>query len=144
MLRLSKMADYAVIVLGMLAQDQNVDASMSGAQLAIRTGLSEPTVAKVLKLLARQNIVLSMRGTTGGYRLSNTADNISVLSIVEAIDGPVKFADCVDGNDGCSMHLNCTVKGQWDPVASAIKTSLKNVSLADMMVRQPAKEAVQA
>ena len=144
MLRLSKMADYAVMVLGMLAQDQSPDIAQSGAQLAIRTGLSEPTVAKVLKLLARQNIVTSMRGQAGGYRLSNAPDQISVLSIVEAIDGPVQFTDCTDGHDGCSLHLNCTVKGQWDPVANAIKASLKNVSLAEMILRTPAIQVASA
>ena len=69
------MTDYAVVILTALAR---TDGRLSAAsQLSAQTGLSEPTVAKILKLLARREIVSSVRGAAGGYRLVQAPENLS-------------------------------------------------------------------
>lgn len=87
MLKISKLADYAVMLLGTLSlSDESI---LPAVTLAHRTHLQEPTVAKVMKLLAKANIVASTRGTNGGYKMARTAQEITVADIVIAIDGPI-------------------------------------------------------
>jgi len=82
MLKLSKLADYAVVVLVRLSHTEGCQTSPGVAAL---TGLPEPTVAKVLKILASAGLVTSQRGARGGYRLARTLANIPVADVVAAL-----------------------------------------------------------
>lgn len=138
MIKVSKMADYAVVVLASLAEGEGN--LMNAGQISGATGLPEPTVAKVLKLLARENILQSVRGAAGGYRLSLPPAEIPVARVIAAIDGPISLTSCVDGAATCSFENRCSVKGRWNGVNLAIKNALENVTLVDML-RKPVKEA---
>ena len=130
MFRLNKLTDYAVVILSHLAR-HNVQHSTS--LLVTETGLNEPTVAKVLKDLVKAGLVTSVRGAAGGYTLGDASDNISVRRIIEAIEGPIALADCVEGHaTGCAVQV-CGTRGNWDQVNGAIISALDNVKLTDMM-----------
>ncbi|WP_428375048.1 SUF system Fe-S cluster assembly regulator [Lichenicoccus sp.] len=129
MLRLSKLTDYAVVVLVRLDACHGVTTSPSLAQ---DTGIPEPTVAKVLKALAAAELVVSQRGARGGYRLAVPLDRIPVAEVISAIDGPISLAACVDGATGCEAQRLCPVRGRWDPVNEAIREALTRITLADM------------
>ncbi len=132
MFRISKLADYAVVVLAEMAG--RGDGLMSAAVIAECTGVSEPTVAKVLKLLSREGVVQSVRGAGGGYRLTCPADEIAVVDIIEAIEGPIALTACVDGAEpDCALGACCGVRGRWDTVNTALRSALEGVMLADMM-----------
>ncbi len=131
MIRISKLADYAVVVLSALAK--NDAALMNASAIAEKTRLPEPTVSKVLKLLAREDIVSSIRGATGGYKLARKPQEISVAEIIAAVEGPVSMTACVEGTgEGCDFHAHCSVKGRWDDVNTVIRDALEGISLADM------------
>lgn len=126
------MADYAVVVLAALARSD--DALMTASGVSAKTGLPEPTVAKVLKLLSRENFLDSVRGATGGYKLSMAPEKISVAKIITAVDGPISLTSCVDDADqSCGYSGRCAVKGRWNGVNYAVRGALESVSLADMM-----------
>ena len=130
MLRLSKLTDYAVVVLVRLETSDGVTTSPCLAQ---ETGIPEPTVAKVLKALAVAELVVSQRGARGGYRLARSLEEIPVARVIAAIDGPISLTACVDGAvGGCEAQGLCPVKGRWDPVNDAIRTALTRITLADM------------
>jgi FeS assembly SUF system regulator len=125
------MADYAVVVLAALARS---DAQMTASGISTKTGLPEPTVAKVLKLLSREEFLESIRGVNGGYKLSKTPREISVAKIITAVDGPISLTACVDGSDQtCGYENSCAVKGRWNNVNYAVRDALESVTLADMM-----------
>jgi FeS assembly SUF system regulator len=131
MLRLSKMTDYAVVILATLADAQG--AFYNAPTLSERTGLPVPTVQKLLKILTRAGLLSSHRGASGGYSLLRAANEISVRHIIEAIDGPIALTDCVDGGIGhCSVQSLCGRKRPWERVNEAIRIALSGVSLADM------------
>ncbi len=132
MIKISRLADYAVVVLTTLAhQDKEL---LSAVAVSQRTHLPEPTVAKVLKLLARGGIIESIRGVNGGYKLSRSATRIHVADIIKAIEGPVSLTACVEGSkEKCDYHAHCRVKGRWDDVNMAIQVALESITLADMM-----------
>ena len=136
MLRLSKLTDYAVVVLTRLARDGAAAPSgpvQTALSLAGDTGIAEPTVAKVLKLLAQAGLVEGVRGPRGGYRLTRPLAAVPLSEIIVAIDGPIALTACVDGGTGmCEAEGICPVRGRWDPVNEAIRRALSGITLADL------------
>jgi FeS assembly SUF system regulator len=132
MIKLGKLTDYAVAVMVQLGRD-GVDVARSAHQLADRTAIPEPTVAKVLKKLSRQGLVESVRGAAGGYRLRHAPDKLSVCDVIEALDGPISIVSCASGGaETCRAEPKCPAKGKWGPVNQAVRAALQAVSLADM------------
>ena len=130
MLKLSKMTDYAVVILTRLSEDAAVQTAPG---IAAITGVPEPTVAKVLKCLAGQSLVVSQRGARGGYRLARPISSIAIADVVTAIEGPIALVACVEGSaSACEAHCRCPVQGRWDPVNDAIRDALAAISLSDM------------
>lgn len=137
MLKLGKLTDYAIAVMAQLARhaDSAPDSALSAAALAAETGVPEPTVAKVLKTLARAQLLASVRGVAGGYRLLKSPADITVAEIVEAMDGPIAIVSCVEPSgdaSGCSVASRCAVRTKWAPVNDAIRAALADVTLSAM------------
>jgi len=130
MLRVSKLTDYATVVMTVLAEVP--DAVHSAQGIAERARLELPTVAKVLKLLAQAALVDSFRGARGGYKLARAARAISVAEIVAAIEGPFGMTECSVHKGLCDYEPHCGVRGNWRKISLAIETALKSVTLADM------------
>lgn len=130
MLRLSKLTDYAVVVLARLEAEGGVQTAPG---LAAATGIAEPTVSKVLKHLGHTSLVEGLRGARGGYRLARPLSSIPLSEVICAIDGPIALTACVDGaTGGCEAEGLCPVRGRWDPVNEAIRAALSAISVADI------------
>ena len=137
MLRLSRLTDYAVVVLARMGEDTTALQSAPG--LAARTGLPEPTVAKVLKTLAQAGVVEGLRGARGGYRLARPLEELPLTDVIVAFDGPIALTACVDGGSGmCESESLCPVRGRWDPVNAAIRGALAQISVAELAGQAPA------
>ncbi len=135
MLRLSKLADYAVVILSNMACD--VQSLQPTSALARKTKIPEPTVAKLLKQLVKAGILTSVRGISGGYRLAQPPNDVTLDRIVEAIDGPIRLTCCAeDGGAHCSISENCPVRRQWMPVNRALKDALARVNLSGLVERE--------
>jgi FeS assembly SUF system regulator len=129
MLRVSKLTDYAVVILVRLA---DFDGVQTAPGIASGTGIPEPTVAKVLKALAGDDLVASQRGAKGGYRLNRSLAAISIADVIAAIDGPIALTACVESASFCEAQGTCPMRGRWDPVNEAISKALSSIMLADM------------
>jgi FeS assembly SUF system regulator len=131
MFKLNRMTDYAIVVLGALAHRHGE--TLATAQLAQLTGLNQPTVAKVAKTLMAAGLLDTQRGVNGGYRLSRQAAAISLVQIVEAMEGPIAVNDCVDGaQDPCMVSNCCFMSSNWNRVNLAVRAALNEVSLEDL------------
>ena len=127
------MTDYAIVVLARLSQDRPGAVPRSAHYLAEKTGVSAPTVAKVLKLLSRGGLVFATRGAAGGYSLHKRAGEISIADIIAAMEGPIALVSCVEGgSDDCGIVSSCAVRGNWARVNDAVKAALARVTLQDM------------
>lgn len=133
MLRMSKLADYAFIILTHMTAHPKEN--WSASTLAGETTLPLPTVAKLMKLLARANIVHAQRGASGGYHLMQEAAGVSVADIIEAVDGPIRLTECAGlsrGKDKCDCAVGeCPVRERWSVVNGAILNALESIKLAD-------------
>lgn len=138
MIKLSKLSDYAIVVLSRLAAEK--EGVLTTAALSVETGIPEPTVSKVLKLLSREKIVISVRGANGGYRMERCPKDITVTELITALEGPITLTECVDGgHTDCMIETLCPLKGGWNKVNMAVKSALDKVALSDLLipVRRP-------
>jgi FeS assembly SUF system regulator len=144
MLRISKLTDYATVVLAALAEQP--EKVQTATALAEHTHIAAPTVSKLLKQLQRAGLVTSTRGLHGGYQLSRPATQISAAAILTALEGPLALTDCSAGHGHCGIEQTCRVGRAWQRVNHAIRRSLHEVSLAQLagidsaQVRLPALE----
>lgn len=140
MIKLSKLSDYAIVVLSRLAVEGG--GVVTTNYLSSETGIPEPTVSKVLKLLAKQKIVLSVRGANGGYKMERSPSDITVTELITALDGPIALTTCLDTSQhDCMIDTLCPLKGGWSKVNQAITSALDNVMLADLLLPLPKMEA---
>jgi len=130
MLRISKLSDYAIIILGHMAKAPGE--MYAATDLAESAKVAGPTVSKVLKALARANILSSTRGAKGGYQLTRAPEKTTIASIIAALEGPIALTECSLDNTQCEQSSSCHVRGNWSVINRAIQTALESVTLADM------------
>jgi FeS assembly SUF system regulator len=130
MLRISKMTDYATVLLARLASAP--DQQWTAAQLAAATHLAQPTVSKALKQLHRRGLVISTRGLRGGYRLARPAEEITAAQILDALEGPMALIECARHVHHCSIESTCSVGRSWQRVNLAIRRSLQEITLLEL------------
>ena len=131
-MRLSSMADYAVVTMAAAARHCGT-AQINAGQLAVETGLPAPTVQKLVSRLTAAGLLRSSRGVGGGLKLARPAATISLADIVEAVEGPIALTACVDqGKHDCGLEQACQVKPHWPVVNAALRGALAGVSLTSL------------
>lgn len=130
MLRISKLTDYATVILACLAtRDERL---YTATELAELTHLSPATVSKLLKKLNQGGLLSSGRGSHGGYQLAKPAAKISAAAILDALEGPFALTECSSAHSNCSIAGSCHVGHSWQRVNAAIRHALNDVSLAQL------------
>lgn len=130
MLKLSKLADYATVLMTAVAREPAQ--THTGQGLAERTHIPPPTVAKLLKTLTKAGLLESLRGARGGYRLARAAERISVADIIGALEGPIAVTDCSSHGGACNLETDCATRANWRLINTAIRGALEAVTLAQM------------
>jgi FeS assembly SUF system regulator len=130
MVRISRLTDYATVLLAVLAEEPK--RLHTATALAEQTRIAAPTVSKLLKQLQRAGLVVSTRGLHGGYQLARPATAISAAAILDALEGPVALTDCSVGAGQCEIEETCRVGRVWQRLNLAIRRSLYDVSLAQL------------
>ena len=131
MLRMTKTADYAIVLLTRMAEQP--DRIFNAPELAVGTQLPAPTVSKILKILARHDLLESHRGAKGGYGLRRAPKDISVEAIIIAVEGPIGITECIDDTPGaCGQEPVCPVRSNWQRINEAIRQALAGITLDEM------------
>lgn len=132
MLRITKLTDYGVLVMTLMA-DLERDERVSARDLAAETSLPQPTVGKILGILTRAGLLTSARGATGGYQLARQPDEISVVDVITAFEGPIALTDCLSPDaPECDVEAVCPTRANWDRINEAIRTALREIPLSEM------------
>jgi FeS assembly SUF system regulator len=124
MLRISKLTDYATLILAHLAEPGAKRHTAS--EVAVSARIALPTVSKVLKELQRAGLVASTRGAHGGYALARPARSITAADIIDAVEGPVALTEC-------GLEASCRVGASWQRVSLAIRQALSEVTLTQLV-----------
>ena len=133
MLKLSKLTDYATVVLSVIAKDSH--RLHDALELAEVTGIALPTVSKILKILTKAGLLSSMRGAKGGYALAREPEKITVAMVIGALEGPIALTECSASHKGCDQASGCRIQGSWHLINQKIANALESVTLADMILR---------
>ena len=131
MLRISRLTDYATVILASLGDG----GLASAADIAERTHIGLPTVSKLLKELQHAGLLRSVRGAHGGYQLARPAALINAADIIDAVEGPVALTECAGGAGNCEIQTTCLVGNGWRRISRAIRRALHEVSLEELVRR---------
>ena len=129
MLKISKMADYSVLVLAHFCS--HADIALSVSKLAERLGLNPPTLAKICNQLTVAGILTASRGSHGGYLLAREPATISLYDVVQAVDGPSHAVSCQKPGQSCSCLSTCHLRGNWGLLNQRFETLMRDITVAD-------------
>lgn len=96
-------------------------------------GIPFQFISKVMQILSEKKLVISRRGTSGGIMLAREAGEISLLDIIEAIDGLSLFQECILGLPGCGHATPCPLHEEWATEREKLREYFKSTSLADVV-----------
>ena len=131
MLRITKMTDYAVLILANLAL---YDIKMLTAkEIASETHISLPTTQKILKKLNRKNLVISKQGASGGYSLDPETKKLSVATLLEKLDGDLSITQCSSNDDQCEVEDFCNIGNAWQMINQRVQWALNDITLGDLI-----------
>ena len=130
MLRISKLTDYGTVILACLAQQP--ERMLTATEVSERTRIGLPPVSKLLKKLQRAGLVVSTRGSHGGYQLSGPASESTAARILDAREGPLALTECSAAHGSCGIEGNCRVGHTWQRVNAAIRRALTDITLAQL------------
>ncbi|HZA67566.1 MAG TPA: SUF system Fe-S cluster assembly regulator [Geminicoccaceae bacterium] len=137
MIRLSKLADYGIVMMTHMARQP--DRQHTAPEIAAQSHLPLPTASKILKGLVRAGLLTSHRGVKGGYGLARPVSAISVADVIVALEGPIALTTCIEHAPGeCEIEALCPARANWHRINDAIRHALEGITMAEMALTLPA------
>ena len=133
MLRITKESDYGITLLAAMAERAPGEIHTARA-LADRAGLPLPMVSKILRSLARANVVTSHRGVSGGYSLDRPARETSVAQVIRAIEGPISMVQCGIEPGVCDQEPLCPSRVGWARISREIEAAPERIPVSEICV----------
>ena len=131
MIRLTKAGEYGLRAVRYLVE--NVDQErISIGDISINKKIPEPFLRKLFKPLVQQGIIVSTRGVSGGVRLSRNPKYITVLEVVEALEGPLALNECLLDDSACEFLSECGMHDVWEEAQAAMAKVLRARNLSDL------------
>ncbi len=134
MVKLGKLTDYGLVLMTCIARSESSFPQRTARDLALESKLPLSTVSKLLKELLQSGLLISHRGTKGGYTLAKEPDQISVVDIIAAIEGPMALTECSTDITGlCNLELSCPIKSNQRVINQAVRGVLEKITLSDLV-----------
>jgi len=131
MIRITKEADYGIMLLGYLATRPRGEVH-AAPEIARWSGLNLPIVSKILRTLAQGDILESHRGASGGYSLKRPAHETSVAEVIRAVDGPISIVQCGAQPGACDQEPICPTRSRWVQISQVVERALERVLVSEM------------
>jgi Rrf2 family protein len=128
-MQITKQADYAVRAVLELSRNGS-KTRLTAEDIARRRNIPHPFLSKTLGLLAGAKIVSTQRGARGGIRLSRPSSQISLLQVVEAVDGPIALNNCTIDPDSCTFSDDCATQRVWCDLRLEFRNRLAELDFA--------------
>lgn len=136
-MRLTRGVDYGTLGILYLAR-QPRDRVVLISEIAQAQGVPESYLAKIFQDLAKSGLVRSHRGARGGFTLARPPEEITLLQIIEAIDGPLALNRCLDAREGCERERECPVQKALAGAQRQLAEALRGVTLNSLAASGPA------
>ncbi|MEG0900688.1 MAG: Rrf2 family transcriptional regulator [Clostridia bacterium] len=99
-------------------------------------GVPKQYLEQLLGSLRRAGLVSTVRGAQGGYQMSRPAAEVSLLQIIDAVEGPIELSECTSDEHSCDRACSCPVRWVWQQVSERINAELDGIKLSDMLTQQ--------
>lgn len=129
-MNLSKTSKYALRILGHMAKDER--ALYSSQQLHKEIDVPERYLRRLLTDLSKHGFIKSIQGRQGGFTFAGKINEITLLQIVEAIDGPNAINGCILGYDSCAFDHSCPMHDIWEETKQKTIKTLSDTTLSDI------------
>lgn len=139
MLSLSQTTGYAIQALGCM--NKLPSPARQIAIIAKCSGVPRPYLAKIVAALSQKGLVCTKRGCRGGLSLMRRPEDISLLEIVEAVEGEHWMGQCMLGFQDCSHHVACPTQSFWQRIRGEISDMLRHTSLASLLETKAENES---
>lgn len=130
MFRISKLSDYGMVVMTYLAQ--HPEELHAARDITQHINLALPTVTKILKIFARNGLLISQRGASGGYILARPSKDIALSEIIQAVEGELGLTECSSKDCHCVLESTCSTRKNWRLISQLMLTALGNITLEEM------------
>ncbi len=158
MFKLSKTTDYGIVLMAELASasvsdsesgsesqfDDLPQATRNARDLAAHSDLPVPMVSKILKALAREGLLISQRGSKGGYSLARDPKDLPVAEMIRVLEGPLALTDCAIGPSLCEHESGCAVREPWQQISRVVESALSGISLFDLVADRVKEKTMSA
>ena len=135
MMNISKSAGYAIHAMTCIGNSRKPMRFVR--DIARKTGLQKPYLAKIVNQLAHDGLVVAKRGYHGGIALARPPGDISLLEIVTAVDGETWTTVCLFGLEKCPAKGQCPAHDRWNEIREKLTDILRKTTLADVMKTIP-------
>jgi FeS assembly SUF system regulator len=133
MVKLGKLTDYGLVLMTYIARTEGLTPQRTARDLAVESKLPLSTVSKLLKELLQSGLLVSHRGTKGGYTLAKEPHQISLVEIIAAIEGPMALTECSTEISLCNLELSCPIKSNQRIINQAVLGVLEKITLSDLI-----------
>ncbi len=127
-----KKTDYALRCLVLIAQ-ASAKQRVSVHYMAEQEEIPEDLLHKIMQALRRAKVVKAMRGRTGGFRLAKPADKITVLDVLEVLQGPFAVSRCFHAHEHCPRQEGCWLRDRLVAVQEEMPSFFRSVTIADLV-----------
>ncbi len=103
--------------------------------IAERQGISSKYLWQIVNLLKTAGLVRGTRGPKGGYVLLRNPSEITMLDVIQILEGPISLVECVDDPDFCDRMESCVTHSVWEEISQAIRATLQKMTLAEILRR---------
>jgi len=138
-MRFTAQEKYGLRCMVQLAKHEDVG-SITIEEIARSEGLTPHYIGKLMRILLKGGLIVSIRGQKGGYKLARPAAQISISEILVMLDGPLfKYGHCekfTDMNITCVHSTECSVRALWSTLDRAVSRILDNTMLKDLIVSE--------
>jgi len=139
-MEITRQADYAIRSMIHLSE-RPMDGRVSTASISEAEGIPLPFLTKVISRLATAGLVTTSRGMGGGVSLARPPEEVTLLQVVEAVDGPIMLNHCLLRSGTCERESFCAAHDVWSEIQGRFVQELKDVTMKNLAERQALKRA---
>ena len=134
MLRITKQTDIGIMLLAHMASFPP-HSLLTARGAANWSGISQPMASKILKRLAKSQIIVSQRGYAGGYSLAAPPEDTTVADVIRALEGPISMVECGIHPGQCEQESICPTRTNWTRINRVVEQALEQVHISEMVAQ---------
>ena len=134
-MKISAKARYGLRILLDVALHETHARPRTIKEIADAQGISEKFISRIVVPLRERGMIKSERGKLGGFRLAQAPSDITLLAVIETLQGPISLVDCVADKAGCVRSGTCVARSVWTDVTTAVRAALRGMTLETVLER---------